>query len=191
MSKRVQPSTIDLLPMEAEPDVRWAAAELLEGRRYKTDILAEFNERLAAKGLGPISSTAFHRHSVWLRETTAEIAEMRDLGKAVVERLGPDVADDAMIMLIEMCKTSARRILHRDRDTMAAKDLKDIAQALNAAIAAQSKSAEARRVSLEEMRRRADAAADAVTEKIVAADPTAKAEEIRRHVREDLYGIYE
>ena len=44
-------SSIDLLPDEAEPEVVWALEQLRDRKLPQTAILAEFNERLADKGI--------------------------------------------------------------------------------------------------------------------------------------------
>jgi len=58
------PSSIDRLPDDCEEDIVWVKREL-DGRQLtQSEILEEFNRRLADKGQGPISKGAFSRYSV-------------------------------------------------------------------------------------------------------------------------------
>ena len=60
-------SSIDLLPEEAEEDVVWALEQLRARNLPQTVILAEFNERLADKGIEAISKSSWSRYAVLKR----------------------------------------------------------------------------------------------------------------------------
>ena len=72
--------SLDLLPPECEDDVVWALARLNERQRTQADILFELNDRLAVKGQGPISKSAFSRRSVRLKRRRDRLAERRVRG---------------------------------------------------------------------------------------------------------------
>src|SRR3546814_9118424 len=57
-------SSIDLLPEEAEPDIVWASEQLRLREKPAKMILAEFNARLADRGIASISKSAWGRYSV-------------------------------------------------------------------------------------------------------------------------------
>ncbi|HRM74550.1 MAG TPA: DUF3486 family protein, partial [Paracoccus sp. (in: a-proteobacteria)] len=98
-------STIDLLPAEADDTVTWAFGELRERARTQQDIHAEFNKRLAEIQLGPISFSAFNRHSIRLSAMARRHEEVRAITSALTERLDPGQADDLTIMAAETIKT--------------------------------------------------------------------------------------
>ncbi|MES2755601.1 MAG: phage protein Gp27 family protein, partial [Pseudomonadota bacterium] len=57
-------SSIDLLPDDAEAEIIWALEELRERRQPQVAILAEFNARLADRGVAGVSKSAFSRWSI-------------------------------------------------------------------------------------------------------------------------------
>lgn len=65
-SGRGKLSSIDLLPEVCDEHILWANTELSERRMPQTEILREFNARIADHGCKPISKGAFSRHSVRL-----------------------------------------------------------------------------------------------------------------------------
>lgn len=182
-------SSIDLLPPEADPHVQWAAAELLDRDRSQADILFELNDRLEAIGCEAISSSAFNRYSTRLAATTRELQEMRDLAKAVTERLGPEAADDTTVMLIDLIKSASINVLRQG--SLGADDVMKLSKGLQHAVSAQKISADARRLTQAELKKKADKATEAAADGIVAATPGANREEVLKRIREDVYGIFE
>jgi hypothetical protein len=63
-SGRGKLSSIELLPEVCDEHIAWANAELNERRMPQTEILREFNARIADHGCKPISKGAFSRYSV-------------------------------------------------------------------------------------------------------------------------------
>ncbi len=128
-------STIDLLPAEADDTVAWAFAELRERSRTQQHIHEEFNEKLAEIGLGPISFSAFNRHSIRLAAMARRHEEVRAITSALTERLDPDQADDLTIMAAETIKTLVYELMEGD---VTPKQTLELARALHAAqVAAQ------------------------------------------------------
>jgi len=97
-------SSIDLLPEEAGPIVRWALAELRDRNRHQTDIHAEFNERLAEIGLGPISFSAFNRKSLRIAAHARIREETREIASVINERREPGESDDLTVLVSESIK---------------------------------------------------------------------------------------
>jgi hypothetical protein len=63
-SGRGKLSSIELLPEVCDEHIAWANAELNERRMPQTEILREFNARIADHGCKPISKGSFSRYSV-------------------------------------------------------------------------------------------------------------------------------
>jgi hypothetical protein len=63
-SGRGKLSSIEILPEVCDEDIAWVNAELKERRIPQTEILREFNARIADHGCKPISKGAFSRYSV-------------------------------------------------------------------------------------------------------------------------------
>ena len=124
-------SAIDMLPPEAEEVVAWAYGELRDRTREQKDIHAEFNEKLAKLGLGPISYSAFNRHSFRLAIMARRHEEVRAITSALTERLDPEDADDLTIMAAETLKTLVYELM--EGDGLKPKDALELAQALRAA----------------------------------------------------------
>ena len=127
-------STIDLLPAEADDTVTWAFGELRERARTQQDIHAEFNKRLAEIQLGPISFSAFNRHSIRLSAMARRHEEVRAITSALTERLDPGQADDLTIMAAETIKTLVFELMEDGK--VSPKQTMALANALRAAEAA-------------------------------------------------------
>lgn len=126
-------STIDLLPDEADDIVAWAFGELRERSRTQQDIHAEFNDRLAGIGLGPISFSAFNRHSIRLAAMARRHQEVRAITSSLIDRLDPEQADDLAIAAAETLKTLVYELMEGE---VTPKQTLELARALQAAQAA-------------------------------------------------------
>ena len=146
--RRHQLSSVDLLPPEADVEVSWAIQEIEAGGRLDIDILAEFNARLADRGIGPISKSAFGRYALKKREALSELAEVREIANAVTTALGPGDDDAVTRLIAQQLKARVYGIL-RKRDDLDARGAKDIGQALQAIANAEQRSS-ARKDKLEE-----------------------------------------
>lgn len=183
-------SSIDMLPEEAETDVVWALGQLRESKLPQTVILQEFNERLADRGLGPISKGAWSRYSLRKAVQFRKLDEVQKISGELVQQLGTDGPDQATIMVAEMIKTAAFQLL--EDGTVDTKGLMELSRALSGAVGAQKTSAEHRRKLEEGMRARVDKAIEQAGENLagqpeLANDPAA----VLKRIREDVYGIFD
>jgi hypothetical protein len=153
-------SSIDLLPEEAEPDVVWVSEELRAGKRLQIDILQEFNSRLADRGIGPVSSSAFNRYSVRKAMQFRQLDEVRRISSELASSLGTDGTDKLTIAVSEMVKMAAFKIL--EGGVMDPKGVMELARASQAAASAQKISADHRRAIERDERDRAVKAVEKV-----------------------------
>lgn len=98
-------NSLNLLPEECQDDVVWALAELNRRERTQADILLELNDRLAVKGHGPISRSAFSRQSVRLKRRADRLAERDALYAGVIDKITPEKMAEQDIILGELLKT--------------------------------------------------------------------------------------
>ncbi len=136
-------SSIDMLPDEAEPDLVWAVEQLRERKMHARAILDEFNARLADRGIAPISKSAWGRYAVRKAIQFRRLDEVRRISDELVESLGADGPDQVTVAVAEMVKLAAFRLL--EGGDAGAKDVNELARALNSAVNAQKTSAEHRR----------------------------------------------
>jgi len=136
-------STIDLLPEEADADILWLNEELREGRRLQIDLLDEFNARLADKGIGSVSKSAFSRYTVRKATQFRQLDETRRISMELADMLGVDSADKMTIALSEMLKVAAFRIA--EGGGLNSKDVMELARAIKDVTSAQKLSADYRR----------------------------------------------
>lgn len=158
---RGQLSSIELLPEEAAPVVAWAAEELGQRERTQTDILEEFNERLAEIDLGPISPSAFNRHSMRLAQMARRHADVHQITTALTARMEPGQSDDLTIMAAETIKMLVFELM-QDEGAIEPKGAMELARALQSAVAAQNASMARKRVQQEEIKEQVDEAIETV-----------------------------
>lgn len=126
-------SAIDLLPPEAGEAIQWAFGELRSRERTQLDIHAEFNDKLASLGLGPVSYSAFNRHSIRLATMARRHEEVRAITSSLIDRLDPEEADDLAIAAAETLKTLVYELME---GSVTPKQTLELARALQAAQAA-------------------------------------------------------
>lgn len=136
-------SSIDLLPEEAEEDVIWALEQLRERKLPQVVILVHFNDRLVAKGIEPVSKSAFSRFAVRKAVQFRELDEVRRITGELVRELGTDSPDDVTVAVAEMIKLAAFKLLERG-GALEPKDVMELSRALASAVNAQKGSAEYR-----------------------------------------------
>lgn len=156
-SGRGRLSSLDLLPDEAQDDLIWAIGELNTRARTQADILFELNDRLAVKGIEPISRSAFNRKSMRLAKRSMQIDERRHIYAGIAERLTPEEVGKADLVLGEFLKTLIDELL--DGDGLVSKNAMELARAYKDTVMAQRHSAE--------LREKAEARANARLEKAV------------------------
>lgn len=179
-------SSIDLLPDEAQPDIQWALDELKNRDRLQKDIHEEFNSRLADRGLGPISASAFNRYSIKLAGIARRIEETRDITAVLTEKLEPGDTDNLTVMVAETIKTLVFEMLTDGGEAgFNPKEAKEMAEALRAAASAQKVSSER----LSKVEKDLAMKVDVVTEKL--GKEMGLGEERIAQLRRDFLGVKE
>lgn len=98
-------SSIEALPENCDEDIAWAKIALTERKMPQTEILREFNARLADKGVyAGISKGAFSRWSVRTAIELRKMSAARDVANAVLERMPQGERSDATLAAIELVK---------------------------------------------------------------------------------------
>jgi len=177
-------SSLDLLPEEAEGDLVWALEQLRERSMPQTAILDELNARLADRGIGKVSKSAFSRWSVRKAIQFRRLDEVRAITGDIVGNLGTDGADEVTVAVAEMLKAAIYEQLENGQ--LSSKGVMELSRALSAAVGAQKASAEHRR-KLEE---RVNAEVERVAEKAETAVREAGLSEDRvAQMRRDVLGL--
>ncbi|WP_224825607.1 DUF3486 family protein [Cognatishimia sp. MH4019] len=156
-------SSIDLLPAEADHIVAWAFQELKERDRTQTEIWFEFNDKLAELSLGPISKSAFNRHSIRLASMARRHEEVRAITAALTERLDPSQTDDLTIMAAETIKTLIFEMME-DGKAASPKNAMELARALQSAVNSQKLSVDRKRAIQKQFESQVDDAIEKITE---------------------------
>lgn len=154
-------SSIELLPRDADAIVLWAFQELKERKRQQVDIHSEFNEKLAEIGAGPISASAFNRHSLSIAAIAKRHEDVRQITAALTERLEPGQTDDLTIMAAETIKTLVFELL-QDED-LKPKDAMELSRALVSAVNAQKVPLDRKRAQIAQFEKQVDGALDMVS----------------------------
>ena len=153
-------SSIDMLPDEAEAAIIWANDQLREHKLPIAVILAEFNEKLADVGLGPISKSAFGRYAVRKAIQFRRLDEIQRMGGELARTMDAKAPDEVTVAVAELLKVAAFEIL--EEGDVSTKGIMELSRALQAAVSAQKTSAEYReRLEKEVQTRLAEAAKQA------------------------------
>jgi hypothetical protein len=142
-AKRGRLSSLDLLPEVAETDIQWAFEALKERKQHQLAILGELNKRLADRGLGQISKSAFNRKALWLIGHGDAILKAREVAAVMAEKLDDTPEGDVGLLLNELIKSIVFDILSNAQLT----DKMSMNMAVNAAMALQ-KLEDARKISI-------------------------------------------
>lgn len=153
--------SLDLLPEECQDDVVWALGELNQRKRTQADILFELNDRLAVKGQGPISPSAFSRRSVRLKRRADRLSERDALYAGVIKQINADKMAEQDIILGELLKTAIDELID---DVKSAEDIKELASAYRQTVSAQHVSANLKAKADAAAQKKLEAAAVAVDE---------------------------
>lgn len=138
-------SSMDLIPEEGQDDIVWAVAELNKREKTANDILAELNDRLAAKDIDPISKSAFNRKSVKLAAMSNRLNEARHIFSGLAPQFTAEKVDEGTIVLGEFIKLLLFELAQNEGAAIGTKGAMELARAYLAAIQAQKISAERRR----------------------------------------------
>lgn len=178
-------SSIEMLPEEAEPDIVWANDELRKREKPANVILAEFNARLADRGIGAISKSAWGRYSVRKAIQFRKHDEARRMSAELVAQLGTEGADEVTVMVAELLKVAMFEQLETGK--LEAKNIMELARGLQSVVNAQKASADHRRKLKEDVLAKVDKAID----KAGAEGGGADAQAVLKRIREDVYGIFQ
>lgn len=180
-------SSIDLLPPEAEEDVAWAFAELRARKKTKEEIHESFNLRLAVKGLGPISRSAFSRASVRTARMAGRLGEVREIATALASRFEDGGDEDLTLLVSETIKSLIFEMLENagklKADGLTAEMMANLATALKSAEQAKKVTADTRKVIEANFKKKADAAIDS------AAGVKGLSSEAKAEFRRLLFGV--
>lgn len=183
-------NSIDQLSDEAAEDILWANQELYDRKRSIGEIHVEFNERLAAKGLGAISRTAFYNRATRVADAQRRMREARAMFEGLASEFTAEDVDENTLILGEFIKTLIQELVDDASGKKKPKDAMDLARAYQATVMAQKTSTD-RRLKLEpEAKAKVVAAMEQAIGQVEASGATA-AEEVMRRIREDVYGIFE
>lgn len=128
-------SSLEMLPEEADEALAWVNAELAEMKIPQTQILAEFNDRLAGIGVSPVSKGAFSRYSVRKAKANRAYAERMRMDADLYDRLGADGAERATVTLSERLKVAIAEVV--EKGNLSPKELNALANASRATVTAQ------------------------------------------------------
>ena len=97
-------SSIEMLPEECDEDIAWALTELRERKMPQSEILRQFNARLADRGIRGISKGAFSRYSLRVAAEMRKLDASRRIMDAVMSRIAPGERSESMIAATELLK---------------------------------------------------------------------------------------
>lgn len=183
--RRDRLSSLDQLPDFAQDDVVWAVRELNARQRTYEEIRFDLNERLAKKGLGPISSSAFGRKAVRLKALRQRMETAREVLAGVADLTAGDIDDTSMKIGHVMMMLIAE--LMADGEDRQPKEVKAIADAFKAIVTGQKISAERRRKVEAEAEERERAKTAAAVEKI--AKEAGLSSEMVAQLRREFLGV--
>lgn len=108
-------SSIERLPETCDEDIAWANAELRERRMPQTEILRQFNARLADKGLKGVSKGTFSRYSVRLAVAAKEVEQRSRSLRSAICAASAEADSLAPADPIELQRLVLVGLLHSDR----------------------------------------------------------------------------
>ncbi|MEP9350583.1 phage protein Gp27 family protein [Xanthobacter sp. KR7-225] len=189
MTVRGRLNSMDLLPEEAADDVLWACQQLAQRKRTVSDIHFEFNDRLEAKGVTPVSRSAFYRAAATKAAAARRMQDRRAMFDGVASEFDAKDVDESTVILGEYIKTLIAELL-ADPDR-SPKEALELARGFHATVSAQKVSTD-RRVKIEaaakaQLVKAVETAVDAVEQEGGKIDGA----EVLRKIREDIYGIFD
>lgn len=177
-------SSIDVLPEEAEADIVWALEQLRERTMPQNAVLDEFNGRLADRGIGKVSKSAFSRWSVRKAVQFRRLDEVRAITSDVVSGLGTAGSDEVTVAVAEMLKAAIYEQL--ESGPTDPKAIMELSRALGSAVSAQKTSADHRRKLEEKVTAQVEKAADRAG--VAAAEAGLSADRVAQ-IRRDVLGV--
>jgi hypothetical protein len=141
------------------------------------------NERLAAKGVEPVSWHAFNRKALKLRAAQIRLDEARHIFTGIADQFTPEKVDDNSIVLGEFIKMLVFELTQADAAERTPKMAMELARAFHDTVKGQAMSA-VRRTKLEsEFKQKANAAIDKVST-VKGLTP-----ELKDAFRRELFGV--
>lgn len=159
---RGQLSSIDMLPEEADADIIWALDQLRDMKLPQTMIFMGLNDRLVAKGIAPISKSAFNRYAIRKARQFRRLDEVQRMSRELVDAMGTGEADQVTVAVAEMLKLAAFQVL--EKDDISTKGIMELSRALQSAVSAQKTSADYREKLERDVQAKLAKAAEAVKE---------------------------
>lgn len=138
-------SILDTLPEAAQPDLHWLKDELRANKRPQVELLDLFNARLAVLGIEPISVGSFSRYSMRKAISFRELDATMRMSRELADMLGTDSSDQLTITLSNMLQVAGVKLVEAEGANLAAKDIMELAKAVQAVVSAQKQSADYRR----------------------------------------------
>lgn len=108
-------SSIEMLPEICDEDIAWANAELRERRMPQTEILRQFNARLADRGVKGVSKGAFSRYSVRLAVAAKEAEQKAISLRSAISAVSAEAGSRAPADPVELQRLVLVGLLHSDR----------------------------------------------------------------------------
>lgn len=183
MAGRGRLSSIDLLPEEAADDIVWACEQLYQRERTQADILFELNDRLEAKGLEPVSKSAFNRKAMRLAAAQRRMQEARAMFDGLSSQFTAKNVDDNTVILGEFIKTLIVELIDDSAGRKSPKDAMELARAYQATVSAQKMSTDRRQKVDAEARKKLDHAVESATGAVEKAGHQVNAFEVLEMIR--------
>jgi hypothetical protein len=191
LPRRGRLSSIDLLPPEAQEDVEWALKELAARKQTQEDILESFNLRLAVKGLGPISKSAFNRHSLRTAKHAFRMGETRAIAAVLATKFEEGTDEKLTILVSETIKTLIFEMLENagtlKANALTAEMMFNLAGALKSAEQAEKVAADKKKVVKKDLAELAKEQASAAIDRVAALKGLSA--EAKEAFRRELFGI--
>lgn len=175
--------SLDLLPEECRDDLIWALQELHKRERTQADILFDFNDRIAVKGAGPVSKSAFNRRAMRLAANTRRMDEVRSQYEGLAAMLTPEKVDQTNLVIGEILKTLVFELAEEGSGDRTPKEAMELARAFQATIQGQKISADRRQKLEAEFKEGAGKAIDQV------AKARGLSPEVQAAMRAELFGV--
>jgi hypothetical protein len=192
MEGRGRLSSLDLLPDEAQEDLVWACQELYARARSQADILFELNDKLAVKGIEPISRSAFNRKALRLAASMRRMQETKQIFEALSGQLQPEKLDDHSVALGEFLKQLIFDLLQPGAGDHDADSAMKLGRAFRDVLAGQKISGDRRLALQKEFAAKAAKAIDQIAADEAGASGLPAAPDraaLLKRVREEIYGI--
>lgn len=191
MAGRGRLSSIDMLPDEAADDIVWACEQLYERQRTQADILFDLNDRLEAKGLEPVSKSAFNRKAMRLAAAQRRMQEARAMFEGLSNQFTAKDVDDNTVILGEFIKTLIVELVDDSAGRKGPKEAMELARAYQATVSAQKMSTDRRQKVEAEARSKLVQAAEKAIGQAEASGRVVDGKAVLARIRQEVYGVFE